>query len=122
MEAALRNMRQRAGYSSPDDVRAQGEAIGRAERKAEGLADAARRLVASGMTVEQGVSSSPTSASSFGMESSMNAAKSGDQLFPLAAAQAISIRCASSTPIKAQAHAVRQFSIDRACPRRWIRA
>jgi Uma2 family endonuclease len=49
MEAALRNLLQRAGYDSLDEVRAEGEAIGRAE----GLADAVRKLVASGMTVEQ---------------------------------------------------------------------
>jgi Uma2 family endonuclease len=53
MEATLRNLLQRVGYSSLDDVLAKGEAKGRAEGKAEGLADAARRLVASGMTVEQ---------------------------------------------------------------------
>ncbi len=45
MEATLRNLLQRAGYNSLDEVRAEG--------KAEGLADAARRLVASGMTAEQ---------------------------------------------------------------------
>ncbi len=45
MEATLRNLLQRAGYDSLEEVRAEG--------KAEGLADAARRLVASGMAVEQ---------------------------------------------------------------------
>ena len=45
MEATLRNLLQRAGYGSLDEVRAEGEA--------KGLAVAARRLVASGMTVEQ---------------------------------------------------------------------
>jgi Uma2 family endonuclease len=49
MEATLRNLLQRAGYESLDDVRAEGEAKGRAE----GLAVAARRLVASGMTEQQ---------------------------------------------------------------------
>ena len=49
MEATLRNVLQRAGYHSIDEVRAEGEARG----EAKGLAEAARRLVASGMTVEQ---------------------------------------------------------------------
>ena len=77
LEATLRNLLQRAGYDSLDEVlakgraegkaegraegkaegkaegRAEGKAEGRAEGKAEGLAEAARRLVASGMTVEQ---------------------------------------------------------------------
>jgi len=61
MAATLRNLLQRAGYNSLDDVLAQGKAEGKAEGliggeaqgKAEGLAEAARRLVASGMTVEQ---------------------------------------------------------------------
>jgi Uma2 family endonuclease len=48
MDATLRNLLQRAGYGDLDEVRAEGEAKGRAE----GLAAAARRLVASGMTVE----------------------------------------------------------------------
>jgi hypothetical protein len=49
MEATLRNLLQRAGYDSLEDVRAEGEAKGRTE----GLAVAARRLVASGMTEQQ---------------------------------------------------------------------
>jgi len=53
MQATLRNLLQRAGYGSLDDVRDEGRAEGEAKGKAEGLADAARRLVASGMTVEQ---------------------------------------------------------------------
>jgi len=61
MEATLRNLLQRAGYGSLDEVFAKGEAKGKVEGlvegeakgKAEGLADAARRLVASGMTIEQ---------------------------------------------------------------------
>jgi len=45
MEATLRNLLQRAGYNSLDEVRAEG--------KAQGLAEAAQRLVGSGMTVQQ---------------------------------------------------------------------
>jgi Uma2 family endonuclease len=52
MEATLRNLLQRAGYNSLDEVLARGEARG----EAKGLAEAARRLVASGMTVEQAAS------------------------------------------------------------------
>jgi hypothetical protein len=61
MEATLCSLLQRAGYGSLDDVRAEGKAEGLAEGEARGeakgkvarLADAARRLLASGMTVEK---------------------------------------------------------------------
>ena len=49
MEATLRNLLQRAGYDSLDQVRSEGHAEGHAE----GLADAARRLLESGMTEQQ---------------------------------------------------------------------
>ena len=49
MAATLRNLLRRAGHGSLDDVRAEGEAQGRVE----GLANATRRLVSSGMTLEQ---------------------------------------------------------------------
>jgi Uma2 family endonuclease len=52
-EATLRNLLQRAGYESLEQVRVEGHVEGRSQGRAEGLADAARRLVASGMTPEQ---------------------------------------------------------------------